>query len=242
MAGRGPTSFCQAYDEMAHVVASGANRAAEDVYAAATPSLDQFGKDAFIIEPSSPWQMLGQFYVNYCNSLLMDDESGEPVYPEMLMIQLASWEIYEDWEIAHTIPVFPEGARLSQPLAERLSCRVIEPGTVEMPRRLDALNAVGAIQGGAVATALDGTGVADTGTPSKTLYPYKNTVFPLDLKAPLVQWEQGTNAATAVKVALRYQVSGEATPRFSWSKIYNTEPKEGTLVTTAPAWQIPQEI
>lgn len=108
MAGRGPTSFCQAYDEMAHVVASGANRSAEDVYGAATPSLDQFGKDAFIIEPSSPWQMLGQFYTNYLNSLL-EDEHGEPVYPEMLMIQLASWDIYEDWEIAHEIPVFPEG-------------------------------------------------------------------------------------------------------------------------------------
>lgn len=99
---------CQAYDEMAHVVASGANRAAEDVYAAATPSLDQFGHDAFIIEPSSPWQMLGQFYVNYQNSL-MEDEDGEPVYPEMLMIQLASWDIYKDWERAHEIAVFPEG-------------------------------------------------------------------------------------------------------------------------------------
>jgi hypothetical protein len=108
MAGRGPTSFMQAYDEMAHVVAAGANRSAEEVYTAATPSLDQFGKDGFIIEPSSPWQMLGQFYTNYCNSLLMD-EHNQPVYPEMLMIQLASWEIYEDWEIAHTIPVFPEG-------------------------------------------------------------------------------------------------------------------------------------
>jgi acyl-coenzyme A thioesterase PaaI-like protein len=32
---------------------------------------------------------------------------------------------------------------------------VLEPGIVEMPRRLDALNAVGAIQGGAVATALE---------------------------------------------------------------------------------------
>lgn len=108
MAGRGPTSFMQAYDEMAHVVASGANRSAEEVYTAATPSLDQFGFDGFIIEPSSPWQMLGQFYVNYQNSL-MEDEEGEPVYPEMLMIQLASWDIYKDWEIAHTIPVFPEG-------------------------------------------------------------------------------------------------------------------------------------
>jgi hypothetical protein len=108
MAGRGPTSFCQAYDEMAHVVASGANRAAEDVYGAATPSLDQFGADAFIIEPSSPWQMLGQFYINYCNALL-EDEQGEPVYPEMLMIQLTSWDIYKDWEIADQIAVFPEG-------------------------------------------------------------------------------------------------------------------------------------
>lgn len=108
MAGRGPTSFMQAYDEMAHVVAAGANRSAEEVYTAATPSLDQFGKDGFIIEPSSPWQMLGQFYTNYCNSILMD-EHDKPVYPEMLMIQLASWEIYEDWEIAHTLPVFPEG-------------------------------------------------------------------------------------------------------------------------------------
>jgi hypothetical protein len=108
MAGRGPTSFCQAYDEMAHVVASGANRSAEDVYGAATPSLDQFGKDGFIIEPSSPWQMLGQFYTNYCNSIL-EDEHGKPVYPEMLMIQLTSWDIYEDWESSHEIPIFPEG-------------------------------------------------------------------------------------------------------------------------------------
>ncbi len=108
MAGRGPTSFCQAWDEMAHVTASGANRSAEEVYAAAKPSLDQFGKDAFIIEPSSPWQMLGQFYVNYCNAIL-EDEAGEPVYLDMLMVQLTSWDIYKDWEIAHTIPVFPEG-------------------------------------------------------------------------------------------------------------------------------------
>lgn len=107
MAGRGPTSFCQAWDEMAHVVASGANRSAEEVYAAAKPSLDQFGKDAFIIEPSSPWQMLGQFYVNYCNCLLIDEDTGLPVYPEMLMIQLASWDIYKDWEIAHEIEIFP---------------------------------------------------------------------------------------------------------------------------------------
>ena len=109
MAGRGPTSFAQAYDEMAHVVAAGANRSAEEVYQAATPSLDQFGKDGFIIEPSSPWQMMGQFYENYKHSIEIDEETGEPAYPEILMIQLRSWDIYEDWERAYSLPLFPPG-------------------------------------------------------------------------------------------------------------------------------------
>jgi len=109
MAGRGPTSFMQAYDEMAHVVNSGANRSAEEVYQAATPSLDQFGKDAFIIEPSSPWQMMGQFYENYQQAIELDEITGEPVYPEKMMIQLASWDIYEDWDRAYMLDLFPPG-------------------------------------------------------------------------------------------------------------------------------------
>src|SRR5690606_38558209 len=109
MAGRGPASFMQGYDEMAHVVASGANRSAEDVYGAATPALDQFGKDAFIIAPSSPWQKAGQFYENYVQGLEVDAETGDPVYPERLILQLTSWHIYKDWEIAHEIDLFPEG-------------------------------------------------------------------------------------------------------------------------------------
>lgn len=111
MAGRGPASFAQGYDEMAHVVASGANRSAEDVYGAATPSLDQFGRDAFIVEPSSPWQKAGQFYENYVQALELDEETGDPVYPERLMIQLQSWDIYKDWEIAHEIEIFPADFR-----------------------------------------------------------------------------------------------------------------------------------
>lgn len=109
MSGRGPASFMQAYDEMAHVVAAGgAARSAEEVYGAATPALDQFKKDAFIIEPSSPWQMIGQFYSNWENCLALE-EDGTPEYPMMMMLQLASWEIYYDWEYAHQLPVFPEG-------------------------------------------------------------------------------------------------------------------------------------
>ncbi|HEU4584079.1 MAG TPA: dickkopf-related protein [Polyangiaceae bacterium] len=82
---------------------------------------------------------------------------------------------------------------------------------------------------------------ADVG---KTLYPYKNTVFPLDLKAPLVQWDTGGTAAAGVRVALRYP-AGSASPTFWYSKMFKgaaADPKEGTLATAAPAWQIPQEI
>lgn len=108
MSGRGPASFMQGYDEMAHQVsAGGAARSAEEIYGAATPALDQFRKDAFIVEPSSPWQMIGQFYTNWKNALEEDEETGEPVYPEMLMLQLASWEMYFDWQKAHLIELFP---------------------------------------------------------------------------------------------------------------------------------------
>jgi hypothetical protein len=107
MSGRGPASFMQGYDEMAHQVsAGGAARSAEEIYGAATPALDQFKRDAFIVEPSSPWQMIGQFFTNWENSLLIGDD-GIPVYPEMLMLQLASWEIYYDWPRAHELELFP---------------------------------------------------------------------------------------------------------------------------------------
>ena len=82
---------------------------------------------------------------------------------------------------------------------------------------------------------------ADVG---KTLYPYRNTVFPLDLKAPLVQWDTGGTAAEGVRVALRYP-AGSASPTFWYSKMFKgsaADPKQGTLATTVPAWQIPQEI
>jgi hypothetical protein len=108
MAGRGPASFIMGFDEMAHVVASGANRSAEEVYTASVPSLDQFKKDGFLIEPSSPWQMTGQFYSNYERSVAVEPD-GEPTYPAIMMIQLASWDIYLDWQIAHELPLFPEG-------------------------------------------------------------------------------------------------------------------------------------
>ena len=114
MAARGPASFMQHYDEMAHVVATGANRSAEEVWTSATPSLDQFGDWAFIYIPTSPWQKLGQAYVEYQQSIEKNPDNT-PAYPEKMMVQLTSWDIYEDWEIANDLLMEPEGIRF-QPL------------------------------------------------------------------------------------------------------------------------------
>lgn len=109
MAGRGPASFIIGFDEMAHVVAAGANRSAEEVWTAATPSLDQFKQDSFIIQPSSPYQMTGQFFANYEASLAREETTGELERPDILMLQLPSWDIYQDWDRAPDIPLLPAG-------------------------------------------------------------------------------------------------------------------------------------
>lgn len=108
MAGRGPTSFSLSFDEMAHVTASGTARSADEVYNSAKPSTDQFGIDAFVCQPSSPWQMMGKFYENCMEAIAVGDD-GQPMRPNWLLVQLASWDIYKDWERSTEIPMFPEG-------------------------------------------------------------------------------------------------------------------------------------
>ena len=107
MAGRGPTSFLLFFDEMAHILATGANRSAEEVYQASVPALDQFGTDGFIYSGSSPWQMTGQLYDNYLQALAVDPITKDPLRPEMLMVQLPSWALYEDYQYAHQLPMVP---------------------------------------------------------------------------------------------------------------------------------------
>jgi hypothetical protein len=94
-AGRGPASFMQFYDEGAWMKAPGDMTT---IYSAATPALDQFGVYGFIYVPSSPAQKVGRFYEIYEQSLEEDEETGLPAYPEILMWQLASWDVYKDWE------------------------------------------------------------------------------------------------------------------------------------------------
>ena len=107
MAGRGVAGNVLFFDEMAHVIATGASRGADELYDSATPSLDQFGTDGFIYAGSSPWQMIGKFYELCQQALEVEYSTLEPVHPDKLVVQLTSWDIYDDWDRAHKIQRIP---------------------------------------------------------------------------------------------------------------------------------------
>jgi hypothetical protein len=113
IAPRGPAGCILGFDEAAHVKNAGVTREFGIVYGAAKPSLDQFGTDGFVVLPSSTWEMIGHFYELWELSLQSEPapEPGEvmPAYPTKFMAQLESWAVYEDWEQAHLLPLFPEG-------------------------------------------------------------------------------------------------------------------------------------
>ena len=94
-----------------------------------------------------------------------------------------------------------------------------------------------------------------TTEPGITLYPYNTTLFPVGLKAPLVQWTEGGITPSKTQVILCYPKATCDTspytgntfryaatwPSSSTSTTLN-EPRDGTLDNTVPAWQIPQQI
>jgi acyl-coenzyme A thioesterase PaaI-like protein len=88
-----------------------------------------------------------------CETRFRNETSGE-------LVALAHVSFVASPDPAHVFPGgFPSLARLdgrlTVPLAERIGLRTVAAGTVEMPRRPGALNAVGAIQGGLVAVSAE---------------------------------------------------------------------------------------
>lgn len=126
------------YDEMAHmIVGTGSSKSDAEIYEAYQPSLDQFGKDKMTYVASSPFSKIGKFYELYKQGSVTLDvynaregrmetrtltEQSEGVDaeeeiealiadPEMLVVQLPSWALYEDWETSTTIPMMPNKPR-----------------------------------------------------------------------------------------------------------------------------------
>jgi len=138
---RGGSGFMNAYDEFAHVITgTGSTKTDTELYSAFQPSLDQFGIHKMTYVPSSPYSKIGQFYQLYKEGCVTLDEYNEregkferTTYtedhfggadqveedldeiivadPEMLVVQLPSWESYTDWDTSHTIPMRPNRTR-----------------------------------------------------------------------------------------------------------------------------------
>lgn len=136
--GRGATGFANFFDEFAHMITgTGSQRSSEEVYEAYQPSLDQFGQDSLTYIPSSPFTMVGHFFSLYEQGRVLmseyDPDTGTSTFvekttrelglseedvaekliettanPEMLVVQLPSWGLYEDWKKSPKLggPVF----------------------------------------------------------------------------------------------------------------------------------------
>jgi hypothetical protein len=106
--GRGVAACVLGLDESAHMAGAGSTASARQIYDAAEPALGQLKQWAMAIQPSSTWAQDGLFYESYVNACETLPD-GTPAYPDMLVLRLASWDIYQDWEFAHEISVFPPG-------------------------------------------------------------------------------------------------------------------------------------
>lgn len=122
LAGRGPASPAQGYDEMAHMANRGANRSAEEIYSSATPALQQFAGDELIVCTSSPYQQLGQFHQNYGYGLDVNPD-GTPASPERLVAHFSSFALYKGWERTgpNGLAMYPGGPtfpRIDRPIVD----------------------------------------------------------------------------------------------------------------------------
>lgn len=160
--GRGLSTFSIFFDEMAHMIfGSGSTKSGEEIYDAAEPSLDQFGTDRLIYIPSSPFTKIGKFFELYRHgSVLMkkqlpdgtmeltnvdakmlgltEDDIEEGIEeataePEMLIVQLPSWGLYEDWERSKSLgmPKFKRAVQVYDERMQRLEQRNPEKFKVE---------------------------------------------------------------------------------------------------------------
>lgn len=162
-AGRGGVGFANFYDEMAHMVlGTGSVKSGEEIYNAWQPSLDQFAKDGLTVVPSSPFTKIGIFFKLYQDGrVLMPDYGGEwheetertlgidaeeeiskISDPEMLILQLPSWGLYQDWErgpeligkvIKRPITYSPEGDKPENVRMKRLEIK--NPDKFKVERR-----------------------------------------------------------------------------------------------------------
>jgi hypothetical protein len=105
---RGSATMVYCIDEMAHMIPGESKASADQVYGAADPSLDQFGKDGMAFCNSSPWSKVGMFYERYVEAMKPYDPNFEPSEqitevqtngnPLVMSFQFPSWALFEGYD------------------------------------------------------------------------------------------------------------------------------------------------
>jgi hypothetical protein len=113
---RGSATMAICIDEMAHMIPGESKAAADQVYNAADPSLDQFGVDGMMFCNSSPYSKVGMFFdrfeaakVKFDPDRPLDDvvvvgEEGDiDIHelngdPRIFTLQFASWSLFEGYQ------------------------------------------------------------------------------------------------------------------------------------------------
>jgi hypothetical protein len=105
---RGSATMAIVIDEMAHMIPGESKASADQVYSAAEPALDQFGKDAMIFCNSSPYTKVGKFYERYEDAMRPYDDSFNPSEqitedvtngsPLLMTFQFPSWAMFEGYQ------------------------------------------------------------------------------------------------------------------------------------------------
>lgn len=108
---RGPASFLLGFDEFAFLQGAGSTANSTDLYNSAYPSTTQFRGNAPILQTTSPWDRAGQAWETYKQGMAIHPDTGVARAPDVFVLQLPSWSLYDDHDVAHLLTMWPDGPR-----------------------------------------------------------------------------------------------------------------------------------
>lgn len=115
------------FDEAFFSLAGNSSRSGDRAISAILPATQTFGKNRLVMFPSSPWTRSGRVYRAYLQGDMsvvddMDDADAEDIErargdvlsamasdPSILVAQLESWRLYDDWDLGSYVPTYHSG-------------------------------------------------------------------------------------------------------------------------------------
>jgi hypothetical protein len=94
---RGSATMVYTFDEFAHFMQGESDQSDKEVYAAAVPSLAQFGRDAMIFCNSSPYSKTGTFYERFEAGMETSSEGDNGGSNAILSMRFPSWALFDGW-------------------------------------------------------------------------------------------------------------------------------------------------